>query len=97
MTGSPDKRPGKSRTRRTTRTDYRACRSIKEYREAVAKEGRHFAICCAWPLSQLMAREQLTFPEAFERAFASGMLIAADKRLERLLRERKVLKSPTSK
>jgi hypothetical protein len=76
--------------------DYRKCKSITEYREAVAKEGRHFAICCAWPLSQLMAREHLTFPEAFERAFASGMLIAAHKELEKLLRERKVLKSQES-
>jgi hypothetical protein len=73
--------------------DYRKCKSISEYREAVAKEGRHFAICCAWPLSQLMAREHLTFPEAFEKAFASGMLIAADRKLEDLLRKRKVLKS----
>jgi len=72
--------------------DYRKCKSINEYREAVAKEGRHFAICCAWPLSQLMEREQLTFPVAFEKAFGSGMLIAADKKLERLLRKRKVLK-----
>jgi len=77
--------------------DYRKCKSISEYREAVAKEGRQFAICCAWPLSQLMAREHLTFPEAFEKAFGSGMLIAADKKLEKLLRERKVLKPRKSK
>jgi hypothetical protein len=70
--------------------DYRKCKSIGEYREAVAKEGKHFAICCAWPLSQLMARDHLTFPEAFEEAFGSGMLIAADKTLEKLLRERGV-------
>jgi len=77
--------------------DYRKCKSITEYREAVAKEGRHFAICCAWPLSQLMAREHLTFPEAFEKAFASGMLIAANKDLESLLRKRNVLKPRKSR
>jgi hypothetical protein len=72
--------------------DYRNFKSVSEYREAVAAAGGRFGICCAWPLSQLMARDHLGFPEAFEKAFGVGMLIPTDRGLRRLLRKRGVLK-----
>ena len=72
-------------------TDYRRCTTIGQYRDAVAREGSHFGISCARPLSRLMEQNHLSFPDAFEEAFRSGMLIATDKKLTALLRQRNVI------
>jgi len=46
--------------------DYRKFDSVAAYKGAVDATGLHFAICCSWPLSQFMSKNNLTFPEAYE-------------------------------
>jgi hypothetical protein len=68
--------------------DYRKCKSVGDYKDAVDATGLRFGIHCAWPLSSFMEKYHLTFPEAFE-LFTAGYEKAAAVRHElRMPRER---------
>ena len=63
--------------------DYRKFTSVGDYKKAVDATGLRFAICCAWPLSQFMEQNKLTFPEAFELMTKGYERVAENRGLSR--------------
>lgn len=63
--------------------DYKSCQSVGEWKREVEKRGKHLSIAVCHHFQQFMKKNNLTFPEAYERAIGQEGLILVEDEIKR--------------